>query len=97
MSDSPADTGIDAAILDRMRDTLVILQAKHADEDRAEVLTDLTAIREACTRLPAGATVILVEGASEEAAVCTTWPPLSRHLLGAPRPLWCQPGQQPRG
>ena len=57
----PPDTGIDAAILDRMTDTLIILQAKSATTDRSKMIAALQALR---GRHP-DAQVILVEGESD--------------------------------
>ena len=80
------------AILDRMRDTLVILQAKHADADRAKVLAALVAICNA-----ADAPVIIVEGATEEAAVRQYLAALERASLETPRVCVVRAGRRPDG
>lgn len=77
---SPA-TGIDAAILDRMTDTLVILQAKSASIDRGKMIAALQAIRR---QLPADAQLTFVEGESDAHIVREYLLAIERTSLGAP-------------
>ncbi len=78
MNDSPPDACIDAMILNRMTDTLVILQAKHASKDRARVLAALRALCEARSDAP----LVIVEGETEAAAVEKYLADLERTSLG---------------
>ena len=76
----PPDTGIDAAILDRMTDTLIILQAKSATTDRGKVIAALQALR---GRHP-DAQVILVEGESDARVIRECLQSIERTSLGTP-------------
>ena len=78
---SPA-TDIDAAILDRMTDTLVILQAKSTSVDRGRMVAALQAIRR---QLPADAQLLLVEGEPDAQIVREYLLAIERTSLGAPR------------
>jgi hypothetical protein len=77
---SPGDTGIDATILDRMTDTLVILQAKSASIDRGRMIAALQAVRQ----LPADAQLLLVEGESDAHIVREYLLAIERTSLGTP-------------
>jgi hypothetical protein len=74
------DHGIDGVILDRMTDTLMILQCKHHTEDRAAMITALKTIRD---RDDQDTTVIVVEGETEELAVRRFLATLNRTSIGA--------------
>lgn len=76
----PPDTGIDAAILDRMTDTLIILQAKSATTDRSKMIAALQALR---GRHP-DAQVILVEGESDARVIRECLQSIERTSLGTP-------------
>jgi uncharacterized protein (TIGR02391 family) len=75
------DTGIDGAILNRMADTLIILQARSASPDRGKTIAALEAIRD---QYPAGTRVLIVEGESEERMVREWLAALERTSLGTP-------------
>jgi uncharacterized protein YidB (DUF937 family) len=75
------DTGIDGAILDRMTDTLIILQAKCASSGRGKVIAALQAIRR---QYPDGAQVLLVEGDSDARLVREWLAAIERTSLGTP-------------
>jgi hypothetical protein len=81
MSDPLPDAGVDAMILDRMTNTLVILQAKHASKDRAEVIAALRALCESRS----DATVVIVEGETEAVAIEKYLAGLERTSLGSSR------------
>ena len=76
----PHDTGIDAAILDRMTDTLIILQAKSATTDRGKMIAALQALR---GRHP-DAQVILVESESDARVIRECLQSIERTSLGTP-------------
>jgi hypothetical protein len=80
-TDPSSATGIDVAILDRMTDTLVILQAKSASIDRGRMIAALQAIRR---QLPPDAQLLLVEGESDARIVCDYLLAIERTSLGAP-------------
>jgi hypothetical protein len=79
-TDPSAATGIDAAFLDRMTDTFVILQAKSACVDRGKMIAALQAIRR---QLPADAQLLLVEGESDVHIVREYLLAIERTSLGA--------------
>jgi len=76
----PHDTGIDAAILDRMTDTLIILQAKSATTDRGKMIAALQTLR---GRHP-DAQVILVESESDARVIRECLQSIERTSLGTP-------------
>lgn len=76
----PLDAGIDAAILDRMTDTLIILQAKSATADRSKMIAALQALR---GRHP-DALVILVEGESDAHVIRECLQFIEQTSLGTP-------------
>jgi hypothetical protein len=78
--DKALDHGIDAVILDRMTDTLMILQCKHPTEDRAAMIAALKAVRD---RDGQDTMVIVVEGETDERAVRQFLATLNRTSIGA--------------
>jgi Asp/Glu/hydantoin racemase len=77
--DETLDHGIDAVILDRMTDTLMILQCKHPTEDRAAMIAALKAVRDHDDQ---GVKVIVVEGESDERLVRQFLDKLNRTSIG---------------
>ena len=77
----PGDGGSDAVILDRMTDTLMILQCKQFTKDRASMIDALKAVRD---RVDANVNVVIVvEGKSEELAVRQFLGTLDQSSIGA--------------
>jgi 16S rRNA G1207 methylase RsmC len=75
------DGGIDAVILDRMTDTLMILQCKQPTEDRAAMIAALKAVRDKAdedVKL-----IIVVEGKTDERGVQQFLATLNRTSIGA--------------
>ena len=80
-TDPQPDAGIDVTILDRMTDTLIILQVKSASIDRGKMIATLQDIRR---QHPGAAQVLLVEGETEARVVREYLLALERTSLGAP-------------
>lgn len=77
--DEAADSGIDAVILDRMTNTLTILQCKEYTLDRAEMITALQAVRDRDAKV-----IVVVEGETDERWVRQFLDNLNRTSIGAP-------------
>lgn len=78
--DEAINDGIDAVILDRMTDTLMILQCKQPTEDRAAMIAALKAVRD---RDDQDMSVIVVEGETDERWVRQFLATLNRTSIGA--------------
>jgi hypothetical protein len=78
--DEALDDGIDAVMLDRMTNTLMILQWKQPTEERAAMITALRAVRD---RDDQGMSVIVVEGETDEREVRQFLASLNRTSIGA--------------
>jgi hypothetical protein len=78
---APADDGLDAVILDRMTDTLTILQCKRFTKDRASMIAALKAVRDKADADVK--VVIVVEGKSEELVVRQFLATLNQSSIGA--------------
>lgn len=79
--DEAPDAGIDAVILDRMTNTLMILQCKQYTEDRAAMITALEAVRDKC---PQDVKMIVIEKPPGTGSVRQFLATLSRTSIGAP-------------
>ena len=77
----PPDMGIDAVILDRMTNTLMILQCKRYTRDRAKMIASLKAVRDRCD--PDTRMTLVVEGEIDERWVRKFLANLNRTSIGA--------------
>jgi hypothetical protein len=78
--DEALNDGIDAVILDRMTNTLMILQCKQYTQDRAKMIAALKAVRDQSD--PDTRMVIVVEGESDERWVRQFLATLNRTSIG---------------